>query len=216
MRFMIKRLIKGTALSMLVMIVPALGNIQILKYPHLWILMVLGVLASVLQPEYNPFTITAKPKDGGTGAQIIWSVYLTQLFAILEAAYLGYPGSVRWDLVSTVALVMAILGLLFRTWSVWTLGVFFTMHIEVQDNQKIIRKGPYRYIRHPSYLGAFVLYISTIVFLHAWYALIVAVLVLPLAFVRRIQYEDKLLRGEFGQDYEEYCRQVKRVLPFIW
>ena len=213
---MLKKLAQGIIISLFAVILPVLGNSAILRAGHLWIIFILALLASVFQPGYNPFTITMKPRDRWTGAQIIWSVYLTQLAAILEATYLRYPSSVQWDVVAAVGLVAAVLGLAFRTWSVLTLGNLFTMHLDIQEDHSIIQKGPYRLVRHPSYLGAFVMYMSTVVFLHAWFSLIAAVLVLPAAFTRRIHYEEELLKGEFGDEYELYSRQVKRIIPWIW
>ena len=213
---MVNGLILGIFISFLVVILPVLGNVEILRAPHLWILILLGILASIFQPSYNPFTITAKPKDKGTGAQIIWSVYLTQLAAILETTYWRYPCSVQWDLTASLAIGAAILGLALRTWAVLTLGTLFTMHIDVQKNHSIMTKGPYKIVRHPSYLGAFILYVATIVFLHAWFSVIIAVVVLPCAFLRRIHYEEELLKGVIGEEYEAYSRKTKKFLPGIW
>jgi len=213
---MTKRLIQGIVISILVFILPALGNLEILRAPQTSILVVFGVLASVLQPGYNPFTITAKPRDRGTGAQIIWSVYIAQLAAILEAAYLRYPQSVQWDIVATIALVFMMLGLSLRTWAVVALGNLFTMHISIQKNHSVVRKGPYKFVRHPSYLGAFILYISTAVFLHAWFSVLVTTLILPFAFLRRIRFEEELLKEELGEEYESYRAEVKKILPGIW
>lgn len=213
---MVKKLILGTSIAVLVVVLPVLGNTEILRAPHLWILILLGVLASIFQPSYNPFTITVKPKDKGTGAQIIWSVYLTQLVAILEATYLRYPRSVQWDLTASIAIGAAVLGLALRTWAVLTLGSLFTMHIDIQNNHSIVTRGPYKIVRHPSYLGAFIMYLATIIFLHAWFSVVIAALVLPFAFLRRIHYEEELLKGGFGEEYETYRQRVKRFLPGIW
>ena len=90
---MFRRMILGAILVSTIVILPALGNMEILHAPHLWILLGIGTLASVLQPAYNPFSILLKKGDRGTGAQIIWSIYLVQLAATLEAAYLRYPHS---------------------------------------------------------------------------------------------------------------------------
>jgi protein-S-isoprenylcysteine O-methyltransferase len=213
---MIKRLFLGVIISILVVVLPTLGNAEMLRAPHLWILILLGILASIFQPSYNPFTITFKPRDKWTGAQIIWSVYLTQLAAIVEATYLRYPVSVQWDATATIAIGAAVLGLSLRTWAVLTLGSLFTMHIDVQEGHTVVQKGPYRIVRHPSYLGAFIMYVATCAFLHAWYSLVVAVLILPFAFLRRIRYEEELLKDELGADYETYSQKVKKIVPGIW
>lgn len=212
----IRRLILGIVISSFLIILPVLGNAEILRAPNLWILVAVGVLASVFQPSYNPFTITAKPRDRGTGAQIVWSVYVIQLGAILEGAYLRYPRSIEWDLTAIIALGALALGLWFRTWAVLTLGRFFTMHLSIAQDHSIIRTGPYKVVRHPSYLGAFVLYASTTVFLHAWFATVAAMVILPIAFLRRIHYEEEILNEEFGKEYESYCSEVRKIIPGIW
>lgn len=203
-------------IALLVVILPVLGNRAFLCAPQPWVMVALAVVASVLQPGYNPFTITKKPVDRWTGAQIIWSVYITQLAAICEAAYLRYPASVAWDAVAIVALTVTVVGLILRSWAVLTLGNLFTMHLEVQEEHSVVQRGPYRIVRHPSYLGAFLMYVSAAAFLHSWFSLVAVLVLLPAAFARRIHYEEELLRKEFGVEYEQYSQKVKRVIPYIW
>jgi len=211
-----KKLLKGIVVSALVILLPVIGNAAAFRLAHLWILTGIGILASMLQPSYNPFKIVAQTKDRWTGAQIIWSVYLTQLAAVIEAVYFRYPQSLQWNLISIAALFFALSGLVLRTRSVQTLGSLFTMHIDIRKNHTIISKGPYRFLRHPSYLGALVMYLMTITFLHSWFSLIAAIIILPIAFIRRIHYEEKLLLKRFGNEYSIYCRKTKKILPGIW
>lgn len=213
---MFKRLILGAVMASFIVIVPALGNLAILQSAHLWILLGFGVLASILQPAYNPLGILFSTGDRGTGAQIIWSIYLVQLAATFEAAYWRYPQCVAWDMAAFIALAGCVLGLVIRTWAVVTLGDLFTMHISIEQNHRVVRSGPYALVRHPSYLGAFILYLSAAVFLHAWYATLAALILLLLAFVRRIGVEEERLRTELGADYEIYCGHSKRIIPFVW
>ncbi len=213
---MIRRLAVGLAVVVLVGVLPAVGNPGMYAAPQLWILVAVGVLASVLQPGYNPVTITAKDRDRGTAAQIIWSVYVTQLAAILEACYLRYPDSVRWDALAWIALAVMLAGLALRTWAVFALGRLFTMHIAVHEGHSLVRSGPFAFVRHPSYLGALVLYVSTAIFVHSWFAAAAAAVVLPAAFLRRMRHEEALLREEFGAEYDAYCAEVKKFIPWAW
>jgi protein-S-isoprenylcysteine O-methyltransferase len=211
-----RKLIQGFFVTLLIVIVPATGNLQILRAPHLWFLIVIGLLGSLFQPQYNPFRPAPDNKDRGTANQIIWSVYVTQLAAILEASYMRYPASVSWSALTTIALLLMIAGLLIRTWAVFTLGGYFTWHITVEKNQRVVKSGPYAYIRHPGYLGALITYVSTPLFLHAWISLAVCAIILPAAFVRRIYHEEAELKRELGSEYESYSESVKRLFPGIW
>jgi protein-S-isoprenylcysteine O-methyltransferase len=213
---MLRKIIKGIIASSAIVILPAMGNVQMYYSPQIWILVAIGLIGSIFQPDYKIIKDKANSKDKGTEAQIIWSVYICLLFAILEASYLRYPESVKWNMVTTVSLVIMTLGLLLRTWSIYSLGKYFTMHLAIHKEHKIICTGPYRYLRHPSYVGAFLTYLGTTIFFHSWFSLIVALIILPIAWLRRMHYEERLLTNEFGEEYTTYCQTAKKVIPGIW
>lgn len=187
-----------------------------LATPQVWLLFAVGVAASIFQPRYNPFGSSPDTKDRGTACQIIWSVYVTQAAVLVEAAYFRYPASIRWDWIAAAALVLMVSGLGIRTWGVMTLGEYFTWHITVETKQTLVRSGPYRFVRHPGYLGALLTYGSTAAFFHAWTTLVPALVILLSAFLRRIHYEERELRKVLGDDYASYCHAVRRFIPGIW
>ncbi len=212
----VRRLLQAAIPCAAVALVPAVGNLSALRAPHLWILLVFGVFASLLQPAFRPFAIAAKSGDKGTGATIVWTVYLTQLAAVLEFAYVRWPESGGWDSVRTLALAGMLAGLAIRTWAVLTLGPLFTMHLDIRPGHRVVDRGPYRWARHPSYLGAWFMYVAAAVLLSAWFAAGAAALLMPVAFARRIRHEEVLLRRELGAEYDAYCRRVKRLIPGLW
>ncbi len=213
---MIQRLIQGILFSFIIVIVPALGNADAVFALQLWLMFAIGVFAHLFQPSYKPFDRSAPTEDRNTASQILWSCSLTQVLAIMEAAYLQYPRSFEWDGLAWISLIFMLSGLVLRTWAVATLGKFFTWHIKVESHQKIICSGPYRFVRHPSYAGAMLTYLFGPLFLHAWFSTLVAIVALPLAFRRRIRLEEGLLKRNLGEDYQLYCRKVKKLIPWIW
>ena len=213
---MIRKIIKGIIASLAIAILPVLGNTQMYYSPQIWILVTIGLIGSIFQPDYNLIKDKSNSNDKGTEAQIIWSVYISQLLAVLEASYLRFPESVKWDMITTVSLIIMILGLALRTWSIHTLGNYFTMHLAIQEEHKIICKGPYKYLRHPSYVGAFLTYLGTTVFLHSWFSFVAAAVMLSIAWLRRMHYEEILLINKFGQEYKSYCKTAKRAIPGLW
>ncbi len=206
----------GLFVASSIVILPVVGNTAILRTPHMWILILIGLLGSLFQPQYNPFKQSPDNKDKGTANQIIWSIYISQLAAILEASYFRYPESVSWNILTTIALLLMIAGLFIRSWAFFTLGNYFIWHIVVQKDQKVISSGPYVYIRHPGYFGALVTYVSTALFLHAWFSLALSAVILPAAFIRRIDHEEAELKNSLGAAYESYSGSVKRFIPGIW
>ncbi|MFA7368418.1 MAG: isoprenylcysteine carboxylmethyltransferase family protein [Kiritimatiellales bacterium] len=216
MKLDVPKLAQGFAASAFVTILPVAGKPSMLMAPQVWWLFAVGVLASFFQPRYNPFGRSPDAKDRGTAKQIVWSVYVTQVAVLIEAAYFRYPASMEWNWITTVALVLILSGLWIRTWGVMTLGKYFTWHITAEKKQTVVRSGPYRFVRHPGYLGAFLTYSSTAVFFHAWTVLVPAAAILLFAFLRRIHYEEKELRATLGDEYKSYCRSVPRFVPGVW
>ncbi len=45
---------------------------------------------------------------------------------------------------------------------------------------------------------------------------LVALAILPLAFIRRMRYEEELLLERFGQEYKSYQTEVRKILPGVW
>lgn len=211
-----RKLIQGIIVACLVVVLPLAGNTAMLLSSQAWILIAVGILASLFQPAYNPFEKAPDNRDRGTANQIIWSIYITQIAIITEAAYLRYPSSIAWDMFTVFGLALMLSGLVVRTWAVVVLGKYFTWHISTRKDQTIITSGPYAYIRHPGYFGAFLTYIGTAVFLHSWFSLVPSALILWFAFSRRIQHEENELKKDVGETYVIYCEKSKRFFPGIW
>ena len=87
--------------------------------------------------------------------------------------------------------------------------------IEVQENQKVIDYGLYSKIRHPMYLAAIIIMLSSSLVLGSYYSLIPMLLYVILIIFRIISEEEVLKKGLMG--YNEYLKKVKyRLIPFVW
>jgi protein-S-isoprenylcysteine O-methyltransferase Ste14 len=87
--------------------------------------------------------------------------------------------------------------------------------IEVEKGQKVITTGPYAIVRHPMYFGVLILYIFSPLALGSYWAVIPALLIIPLL-VARIMGEEKELQENL-EGYREYTMKTKyRLLPGLW
>ena len=213
---MIRKALTALLAASAIYLLPAIGNADALRHAQLWVLLAAGLAVSLFQPTYKPIDQSAPEHDRGTAAQIVWSVYLTQIVGIVEAVHFRYPESFRWDTVTTVALVVMLAGLGLRIWAVRTLGRYFTWFITVYDDHQVIRSGPFRFIRHPSYCGALFLFVATLVFLHAWVGAALSLLFQLFAYVRRIRHEEVMMIRRMGEPYAAYTREVKTLVPLVW
>jgi len=76
-------------------------------------------------------------------------------------------------------------------------------------------ESPYNIIRHPSYLGLLVNSLGwALAFRSGIGVLLTALLIPPL--LARINAEERLLRTQFGDEYDAYCRRTSRLIPGLY
>ena len=151
-----------------------------------------------------------------------WIVPLYFVFSFGTILVAGIDGGrLRWSGDFPLSLIlMAYLIYLFgnglASWAV-SANPFFSSESRLQEerNQKVIRMGPYRFVRHPAYLASILMWPVTGLLLESWYAAIPGLLA-SLMMVMRTAYEDRMLHAELS-GYSEYAQQVRfRLFPGIW
>jgi protein-S-isoprenylcysteine O-methyltransferase Ste14 len=114
------------------------------------------------------------------------------------------------------ALLLA--GICLAVWAAAALGIKAGRRIpEVSPSEKahLVTKGPYRVVRHPIYLGEFLIILG--VFLISGVAAVLAQFALKALFANPvITWEEEELRGRFGKSYEEYQQAVPKLFPVFW
>ena len=124
-----------------------------------------------------------------------------------------FPESV-WIARAAVALFAA--GLILRWWAIVTLGRFFTVDVVVEKDHELVERGPFRWVRHPSYTGVLLAFLGWAMTLENWVAMAVVLVPILVAFVRRMNVEEEALRGALGERYREYMNRTNRLVPFIY
>jgi protein-S-isoprenylcysteine O-methyltransferase Ste14 len=110
--------------------------------------------------------------------------------------------------------VLAVGGVL-RIWPMFVLGNRFSGLVAIQPGHELATGGPYRWIRHPSYLGAMIGFLGWALVFRSAVGVVAVVLGFPLLF-DRIDAEEALLAARFGAAYDEYRRRTWRLLPGIY
>ncbi len=166
--------------------------------------------AEVEQPTGLPLFLVAL----GTGLFFLESVLYTILvFGGLGTAMSNSVFQLRFPLDSGVQLIGTIetaFGYALFLWSVLARGKYATSW-EMPENQKLVTWGPYRYVRHPSYLAYFILFIG--LFLTLLNLIAAVPLVAIPGYVRVAVKEEELLTKRFGEAYTEYQRATGMFFP---
>jgi protein-S-isoprenylcysteine O-methyltransferase Ste14 len=79
--------------------------------------------------------------------------------------------------------------------------------------RKIMRRGPYKWVRNPMYLAVVTLVAAEAVFLQSWHIVVYLVCLACALHLMVVAYEEGALRMRFGAMYEDYRREVPRWLP---
>lgn len=158
----------------------------------------------------------AKTRDRGTLNLLIVAI----VAALALGSWLAWQGDGQLAtrnvplLWSGMAAMVA--GLLLRWWSVHTLAHYFTVDITIQPGQELIRRGPYRRLRHPSYTGALLTVVGFGIALGHLGAALAVIVPITAAFLWRIRIEERMLAQAFPDAYPAYARDTSRLIPFVW
>jgi protein-S-isoprenylcysteine O-methyltransferase Ste14 len=176
----------------------------------IWIISEL--FGAVLIPRLRQRGATRVRRDRGSGALVILTVFIS----ISIAFAFGYAGvGMLPDWIFYLGIFLMFLGVIVRQWAIAILGRFFSLTVQIAEDHKVVERGPYRLVRHPSYTGVLITFIGLGLAVQSWGALLVLLGVFSLSFGYRMWVEERTLLSELGQDYASYMKRTKRLIPFL-
>ena len=96
------------------------------------------------------------------------------------------------------------------------LGEHFTGDVQARADQPVITSGAYRWVRHPSYSGAMLMFTGIGVALANCASLAILVLTSIIAYSYRVKVEEAALLQTVGEPYVLYMKTRKRFVPFVY
>lgn len=128
-------------------------------------------------------------------------------FPILQARL--YPDFLwlRWT-----GVVLEMLGSAFAIWARFTLGGNWSAEVQIKEGHTLIRKGPYKLIRHPIYSGILLMLVGDALAIGEVRAYL-ALFLIVIGFVRKAKKEESYLASEFGPAFDEHIRHTGFFLP---
>ncbi len=182
-------------------------------------MMAIGVLMQRVNPGL--MSVRAKPKFKQTqrfDKLFYWIflplTYLQVAVAGLDAVRFRWLPLPLWCALPGVLLFISAMGLI---GGVMAMNRFAeaTVRIQSERNHAVVSSGPYRFVRHPMYVGMILMYPATALMLGSGWALVVAALILVLI-VWRTAKEDRFL-FENLQGYPEFAAHTRyRLIPGLW
>ena len=224
-RALLKRIVAVFAVILvmdLLLFVPA-GR---LDWPAAWILSLLYGVFLLVYAVWGTFKAPDLLKERSQVAEnvkvwdkVIMAIYTVLLLATLVLAGLD-GGRVRWSQMAVAWQVLGLVGMVLSGglifWTILT-NAYLGRMVRIQEDRghQVVTGGPYRYVRHPMYVGIILLFPCMTLFLGSWWALVPASLIAMLMVIRTA-LEDRTLQAELP-GYAEYAQRVRhRLLPGVW
>ena len=145
---------------------------------------------------------------------------VTLLFLLVALAFAGFssvlsvfPFGCQFpfiDYVQVFGFVFTLCGYSVFIWSVIARGKY-AVSWDMPENQELVTWGPYCYVRHPSYLGYFLMFVG---FFLLWPGVFTFFPLLAIPGYYRVTFEEeRLLALHFGEKYREYQQRTGRFVP---
>jgi len=149
------------------------------------------------------------------------AIPLLQVFSIsvvLAGPYCDRRGILLmwdWEVLRWTGLVLHALGFMIIQRATAVLGAQFSIEVTIQEGHRLVTGGLYHHIRHPRYLGIILLMLGISLVFRSWLAF-VFVGAVKLILLWRIGDEERLLRKEFGPEWDVYAKRTWRLVPYIY
>jgi protein-S-isoprenylcysteine O-methyltransferase Ste14 len=143
------------------------------------------------------------------------------ILVITATLYLGRNGlgmihlTAYYPIAQIIGILFYIVGLFLRYYGSYILGNNFTRHVQVSASMNLVQHGPYRYLRHPLYLGLFLITIAFPLFTGNLFVFFVFSPFLLGAILYRMNLEEKALI-KLHPEYKEWLSKRYRLIPFLY
>ncbi|MFZ8855973.1 MAG: methyltransferase family protein [Candidatus Nanopusillus sp.] len=121
-----------------------------------------------------------------------------------------------YNLGYSIGFILFILGLVLQGVAEATLGKYYLPSIGTVEDQKIIKNGIYKYIRHPGYLGEILIFFGLGFVTYSILGILGAFIVSLMVYFGEVVPEEKYMLEKFGKEYEEYMKETFRFIPYIF
>lgn len=158
--------------------------------------------------------------DNGT----IWLIIIGWCLSLSAGAYFrsrSVSSVVRTMILPSpfyyIGIILILAGIFIRGAAVLTLKKSFTFSVQTTSDQHLIKTGLYHIVRNPAYTGSIISLLGVSLAYRSFPGAISVILICLLCYGIRIHIEEKALKAQFHQEFEEYCRQTKyRLFPKIY
>jgi protein-S-isoprenylcysteine O-methyltransferase Ste14 len=144
---------------------------------------------------------------------IIWIVIVLSITTGVFIAF-SFPQFNVIGYFSGMSLI--IIGISIRLIAIFSLKSLFNADVSIHHDHKLKTDGIFKKVRHPSYMGSLLSFLGLGLTLGNWMSLLIIFLPVLGAFLFRINIEEKALTTNFKEEYLNYIKKTKKLVPFLY
>ncbi|MEO8087963.1 MAG: isoprenylcysteine carboxylmethyltransferase family protein [Bacteroidota bacterium] len=195
-------------------LIPLIGKYSLLVN---WRVIFLATICTILFATQPRLSIAESKEKKSTDRNTIWLILIGsgigQITSLIEWAYFSDKIIIGWTIIGASLLIV---GTFFRLYAIYVLGKYFSSTVQIKEEHKIISIGPYKYLRHPSYTGAYLAMLGSAVFLHSIIGILIFGIGMLFVYRLRIKTEEQTLINKFKDEYLNYSEHTYKMFPLIW
>jgi protein-S-isoprenylcysteine O-methyltransferase Ste14 len=88
--------------------------------------------------------------------------------------------------------------------------------VKTTADQSVVERGPYRFLRHPSYSGLLAVFVGCGLMLGNWAGTLASLLLILVGLVYRLLREERAMIAAVGDAYLDFAKDRARLVPFVW
>jgi len=184
----------------------------------LWHILLYGWTASEILLAVTTRTRKSGGKVQDLGSMLLlWAAIVSGITAaewIGNVAPANIFGGAHW--LKTAAIIVLVAGIAIRWTAILSLGKAFSANVAIRNSQTVYQSGLYRFVRHPSYTGLLLVFVSIAIHERNWIAAAVILAPTIAAMLYRIHVEEIALNKAFGEQYASYCKTTWCLIPGVY
>jgi protein-S-isoprenylcysteine O-methyltransferase Ste14 len=165
----------------------------------------------------SPVNLSSGEREDPTSRALLVPATIVLLFLAWLMPFMDRRDlwTIDGDVARWTGVALLLVGGVLRIWPMFVLGRRFSGLVAIQPGHELVTTGPYRHIRHPSYLGMMLGLVAWALVFRSSVGLVAAILGIP-PLLLRIDSEEELLASHFGAAHAEYRRRTWRLLPGLY
>jgi protein-S-isoprenylcysteine O-methyltransferase Ste14 len=162
----------------------------------------------------------SQPADAQLDKSSMRTLWMTIGVSVTLAVFIGLQRIGHFELGSRhfpiAGITLIICGLCVRWFAILSLKHQFTVDVSIRENHRMIKKGIYRFVRHPAYAGSLLSFFGLGFCFSNYLSILIISVPICVAFLHRVRIEEEALIHAFGSEYLDYRASTKRFIPGIY